>query len=194
MKPDPVVIVADALDEDAVSSRANAADLPHPKWKSSERSVQPGPVRRPVQRGPGTGRQMKTTPLIRALSEERAGRADIAGRNQPDAGKRHRGPGDKALDNLREDALHRCLSGDRECDRLQGFGLHSSTLQRVLGMRATTFRLSNDISFFNREDQCPSNILKRNEMLSSRSLETMFGRGVHCHEPDPARRSKHRHR
>ena len=110
---DPIVIADHIFNEEPVAARADAADLPHTKGKSPERSIQPRPVRTVVQGRPGTRRQMKAPGLIWALSAERARGANIPGRNQPHTGQRHCRVANQALDDLIEDAIDRRFRGDR---------------------------------------------------------------------------------
>jgi hypothetical protein len=56
---------------------------------------------------------MKAPGLIRALGTQRARRANIPGRNQPDAGQGHCRVGYQTLDDLTQDAIDRRFRGDR---------------------------------------------------------------------------------
>src|SRR2546425_919512 len=60
---DPIVIAGHVFNEESLPARTDAADLPHAKGKSPERSIQPGPVSAAVQGRAGTRRQMKALGL-----------------------------------------------------------------------------------------------------------------------------------
>jgi hypothetical protein len=135
---DPLVIAFDIVDEDAIPSRADAANLPDTKWESPERSVQARPIAPAIQGHTGTRRQMKASSVIGAFSAKRARLADVARLNQPHASERHSGVRNEPLDDLREDAINRRLRCDRQGQRLQGFWVHGSTLQQRVFVDATT--------------------------------------------------------
>jgi hypothetical protein len=110
---DPIVITGHVFNEESVPAGTDAADLPHAKGKSPERSVQPGPVSAAVQGRAGTRGQMKALGLIWALSAQGHVSANIPGRNQPDAGQGHCRVGNQALDDLSQHAIDRRFSGNR---------------------------------------------------------------------------------
>ena len=125
---DPLLIVGDVRNEDPLAGRADATDLPLAQRKAPECAGEPRPVRATIERRARARGQVETPSLVGTLSPQRAGRADVAGADEPDARQCHGRPLSEAVDDLRQHAIDRSLRGDGKRHGLEGLGVHDRTL------------------------------------------------------------------
>ena len=106
-------IVADQYG--VMTGRTDFADLPHAERNSPEVSIPSRPVFRRRDRIPGTGDQMQATRSVRAFLSHAAGLADVARKNQLDAGQRDAVLRGQAVDDALENVVCRARFANSQC-------------------------------------------------------------------------------